>query len=266
MDDFDFYRRQVTLATARAEVAENLVLTLRREQEAAAGRLNGTRQENTRLRTLVDRLEAEIQTLRERLRQLETRRLQVPVQTLVRSLTSAIEDGSKGWEDRVLSRVHLDLKVALQTDGEVPGVLAAAGSYPPEALSTISLDLRPAPPQLGDEGRQRGLAQVLNAVLELQHSLDRVMPPAAPQSYTAALAQAAAFINAELTPETVEGQLGGLVATLQVLSPPIPALAQALAAVEARRHKLPALPSEDDLAGLAGAITLAVRVLDQVTP
>src|SRR5438128_1717209 len=109
MAEIDFFRRQATLATVRAQVAEDALETLRRQQPLMADVVAAGRAETDRLRALVDLQAAQLSELHERLRDASAERRQVPIESLVRSLLTGIDDGAKAMEERTVGAVHADI-------------------------------------------------------------------------------------------------------------------------------------------------------------
>ncbi|MEJ5328876.1 MAG: hypothetical protein WHT07_01830 [Desulfobaccales bacterium] len=264
MAELDFYRRQATLAQVRAEVAETLAQSLRRERDAAVADRAGLMRENARLKALVEKLAGQLGEVREKLKEAVARRRGVPVEELLQALLDALEAGSRGLTGRVIAEAHLDLKAALQVEEKTAGLqVAAAGLFPPQSLSTLSLTVRPTPPGLWEEGRRRGLAAIMEAAQALQEALSGSFPLDAAKGAATALAQISAFLAAPpQAPEEVAGALKPVVDSLSSLAGRLPTLTPAARELAGRVADLPAAPAEEHLAALATALAAVARELE----
>lgn len=263
MAELDFYRRQATLAQVRAEVAEALAQSLRRERDAAVADRTALERENARLKALVEKLVSQLGEVREKLKEAVARRRRVPVEELLQALLNALEAGSRGLTGRVIAEAHLDLKAALQVEENTAGLqVAAAGLFPPQSLSTLSLTVRPTPPGLWEEGRRRGLMAVLEAAQALQEALSGSFPADAAREAASALAQVSAFLAAPpQAPEEVAGAVKPVADSLSSLAGRLPTLAPAVRELAGRVAALPAAPTEEHLAALATALAAVAREL-----
>lgn len=263
MAELDFYRRQATLAQVRAEVAEALAQSLRRERDAAAAERAALKRENARLQALVEELAKQLGEVREKLKEAVARRRGVPVEELLQALLNALEAGSRGFPGRVIAEAHLDLKAALQVEEKTAGLqVAAAGLFPPQSLSTLSLTVLPVPPGLWEEGRRRGIAAIIEAAQALQEALSGSFPLDAAEEAATALAQVSAFLAAPPpAPEEVAGALRPLADSLTSLAGRLPTLTPAVRELAERLAALPGTPAEAQLAALATALAAVVREL-----
>lgn len=263
MAEIDLYRQEATRARVRAEIAEarrhTLDLRLRFFEDARAG--DGA--EIERLRKLVEVQRAEIERLRERLREVEAARRQIPIESLIEAILAAVDAGAQTLPSHAITTVRADLRVPLQVESGVAGMaVAAPGIYPGQALSTLSVDLRPLPLTPYEEARRRAIGAVLAAVLDLQRGLDRPFPSEARSPAETALVQASVFLDSPaVTPDTLGQRIGGLVQSLTALAAALPALAPAAQALAERRDRLPASPAEEDLEEMAGALAAVETAL-----
>jgi uncharacterized alpha-E superfamily protein len=249
------------LAQVRAEVAEALAQSLRRDRDAAVADRASLSQENARLKALVEKLISQLGEVREKLKEAVARRRGVPVEELLQALLDALEAGSRGLPGRVIAEARLDFKAALQVEEKTAGLqVAAAGLFPPKSLSTLSLTVRPTPPGLWEEGRRRGLAAIMEAAQALQEALSGSFPLDAAKEAATALAQVSAFLAAPpQAPEELAGTLKPVADSLSTLAGRLPKLTPTARELAARVADLPAAPAEEHLAALATALAAVVR-------
>ncbi len=261
MAELDFYRRQATLAQVRAEVAEALAQSLRRERDAAVAERAALERDNARLKSLVEKLAGQLGEVREKLKEAVARRRGVAVEEILQALLQALEAGSRGLRDRAIAEARLDLRAALQVEENRAGLqVAAPGLFPAQSLSTLSLSVRPLPPELWEEGRTRGLGAILQAAQALQEALAREVPPAAAKEAAAALARISAFLaDPPASPEAVAGAVKGVVDGLSSLAGRLPELAPAARDLADRVAALPLMPGEEHLGALATALAALAR-------
>lgn len=265
MEDLDFYRRQVTLSRVDAEVARSQLRSARWQYKLAEGELQAARKENARLQTLTEHMEAQLAELRLRLKEARANFRQVSMEELVQSLIDAIESGASGSENLVIAGAKADIRVALQVDRGVAGVLTGPpGLYPGEALSTISVDIKTSPPTPLEESRRSAVAEVVAAVLDLQAALDRELPPKAVKPAQEVIARAGKFITApSLAPDAIKIQLASLVNSLKVLAPRFPLIKPFTNALIEVYSAFPSSPASRDLEVLARAIAEVAHSLER---
>jgi hypothetical protein len=263
MAELDFYRRQATLAQVRAEVAEALAQTLRRERDAALGLRAELERENARLQALLEKLQSQLGEVREKLKEAVARRRGMPVEELLAAVLEALEAGSRGLTGRVIADARLELKAALQVEERAAGLqVAAAGLFPPHSLSTLSLTVRPTPPGRWEEACARGLAAILMAAQALQEALAREFPPAAAPLAATALAQLSGVLAAPpAAPEEVAAALRPVAESLTLLADRLPKLAPAARELAGRLAVLPPRPAEELLGQLAATLAAVARDL-----
>lgn len=261
MAELDFYRRQATLAQVRAEVAETLAQSLRRERDAAMAERGALERDNARLRALVEKLAGQLGEVREKLKEAVARRRGVAVEELLQALLHSLEAGSRGLTDRAIAEARLDLKAALQVEEKTAGLqVAAAGLFPPQSLSTLSLTVRPLPPGLWEEGRRRGLTAIMHAAQALQEALSRDFPGGAAEEAASALAYLSAFLAAPpQAPEELAEAFRPVIVSLTVMAATLPGLAPAARELERRWAALPPMPGEEHLGALATALAALAR-------
>lgn len=195
-----------------------------------------------RLQRLVDSQLVEIDELRGRVRELEARLRQVPVETLIESMVDAVEKASEAVEGRTIPSARMELRAALRLTRQGGGlVLAAPGIYPPEALSTVRFDVRRVPPASSEEARAAALAGLVDAALELQHALDEV-PAEARAAGNQAQQRLSALVAAPVSAEELAPRLRDLAESVGELAGRVAAAAPAAEALSARASGLAARP------------------------
>lgn len=211
-----------------------------------------------RLRNVVITQQRQIADLTEKLRTVEAERRRVPVKTLIESVLDAVEAAASTLEGHAIASAHAEIKAALEIDGEMHGLaLGSPSAFPPEALSTISFDIGPAPRSARDAAREAAAAELRSALLLLQASLDQ---SPAERGLPEALAGASALLDSDVSSAE---QLRPLLQALEGLAAATPALVPAVGFVAAAvRGAEPGSPSQ--LSAAADAVRRVAAALDSL--
>jgi predicted Zn-dependent protease with MMP-like domain len=255
-NNLDFYRRQITLTRVDAEMAKSSLSSTLLQLKLCEGALQAALEENERLRSQANYLEAQMQNISARFNEFKVNFKQVAVEELVKSLIDAIESGSKWDGNLAIANASVDIRVAMQVSKSGASVLVESpGVYPVEALSTISFDLKASPPRLAEELQQRTVADVKSAVLSLQAALDRNLPDELRESADAVIAKAGEFIaDSNIDTRSIEVSLRGLVKSISLLSQRLQMIGPSAKNLTKIHSALPSEPSSQNLEMLARAI------------
>ena len=255
-NNLDFYRRQITLTRVDAEMAKSSLSSTLLQLKLREGALQAALEENERLRSQANYLEAQMQNISARFNEFKVNFKQVAVEELIKSLIDAIESGSEMGRksghckcECRYPRSDAGEQKWCQRSGGIPGV------YPVEALSTISFDLKASPPRLAEELQQRTVADVKSAVLSLQAALDRNLPDELRESADAVIAKAGEFIaDSNIDTRSIEVSLRGLVKSISLLSQRLQMIGPSAKNLTKIHSALPSEPSSQNLEMLARAI------------
>ncbi len=159
--------------TVRAELAEARLRGLEAAQLSLGRRLGGQQSELDRLRSLVSTLQSELLAAQQELARLREEQAHLAVDELVASIAGAIDRGAAAFTGRALTSARAEIKALLAIAGGEAGLLLAPpATASPGQLSTVSIELRPVPPDAADAALASGLAAVRAAILELQTALE----------------------------------------------------------------------------------------------
>ena len=217
-------------------------------------------EELERLRSVVDEQQRQIADLTEKLRAVQAQRRRVPVQTLIESVLQAVQQAAETLEGHAIASAHAEIKAALEIDGDLHGLaLGSPSAFPPEALSTISFDVTPAPPSLLETARREAVATLRSALLALQAALDRT---AAGHDRPEALDATSALLG---SPQPSAEELRALLRALEGVTADLPALRPEIVSFAAAVRG-PDPVTAQRLTAAAEAIRRAATLLDAPGP
>lgn len=249
-------------AAVRAATLDAQLHAMRWRERLAGEELEELRKQVAWMRSTIAAQEGEIERLREELRRVRLERRRTSVEKLVRALSAAVEAGEAALADRVIAAATAEITASLEVaDGDAGLVVGGARELGREAASTISVDLRRAPPTPAQEAWRVAALEVSAAALELQAALDRPLSGLDAALVADALARASELAAVPPGAAGLVAALRALAGVLVPLSAPIPPMAEAAAALAGLTERLEAAPSPDALAAVAGGLRELVAVL-----
>lgn len=262
----EHYRERATVEGIRAELSERRVRLLWRRWLEEDVDLEWRNREIARLRSVAERQAHEILRLREELREAEERGRQTAMRSLLESVLSAVETGSRALSGLRLARLEAEIKGLFDVRGGEGELVIGAPSRPTARgeLSTVRFEVRPVPSTPHEDELARLLLPVSGALLELQRALDRDFGSALAPAAATALATLSALLAAPLSPPSaLERALTGLAGDLDELAASHPPLSEALSALSAQ-SPLPAEPTREAARARAGALERVARVIEEM--